>query len=140
MNTSRLLQLIDQLPFEPFEIRTTTGECLTVEKSSQIATSPNTASCAVYAPGGDLRIIDLDRIADVRPSAPAPIVVQPPRREIGYIVLCWIVVLCMLPQILYMTGITPTGPVPGVNLFQSVACAIVLVGVAYTCLRTMCWR
>lgn len=138
MNASQLLELISRRPFEPFEIRTTSGESLSVEHSSQIATSPKSASCVVYPSGGDLQIINLDSIAEVQISA--PVKAWPHRREIGYIILCWIVVLCMLPQILYMTGITPTGPVPGLNLIQSVACAVVLVGVAYGCLRTMCWR
>lgn len=141
MNASTLLQMINQQPFEPFEIRTTAGDCLAIGQASQIAAAPNTASCAVFSAGGDLRIISLDRIAVVRPTAPTVLVaVLPHRREIGYIILCWTFVLCMLPQIFYMTGITPTGPVPGLSMYQSVGCALVLTGIAYGCLRTTCWR
>jgi hypothetical protein len=133
MNSSELLQQINRRPFEPFEIRMTSGERVAVERSEQIASAPNSASCAVYEPGGVPRILELGSIADIEPS-PA-VASQRYRKGIGSIMLCWIVVLCMLPQILYLTGITPTGPVPGMNFFQSIACAAALAAVVSLWLR-----
>lgn len=74
------------------------------------------------------------------PFAQLPPEEQQQRKQIGYIVLCWSVIVGMLPQILYMTGITPTGTLLGMGWFSCAAISAVLAGGVYAWLALRYWK
>jgi hypothetical protein len=131
MHAAQILNLIDHLPFEPFEIRMTGGARVPVLHAWQIATSPNSASCAVYEADGGARIIAIENIAELLPFEQLPTTKRQHQWVIGFLAFCWILVAGMLPQILYMTGITPTGPLLGLGFIQTAVAAVVMATVGY---------
>jgi hypothetical protein len=65
---------------------------------------------------------------------------QQHRKQVGYIALCWSVIFGMLPQILNMTGITPTGTLFGLGWWSCAAISIVLAGGVYAWLALKYWK
>jgi len=65
---------------------------------------------------------------------------QQHRKQIGYIALCWSVIVGMLPQILNMTGVTPTGTLFGLGWWACSAISIVLAGGVYAWLALKYWK
>jgi hypothetical protein len=130
MHAAQILKLMNHFPFEPFEIRMTGGARVPVQHAWQIATSPNSASCAVYEADGGARIIALESIAELLPFEQLPTTKQH-QWVIGFLAFCWILVVGMLPQILYVTGITPTGPLLGLGFIPTAAAAVVMAVIGY---------
>jgi hypothetical protein len=62
------------------------------------------------------------------------------RKQIGYIALCWSAIFGMLPQILNMTGVTPTGTLFGMGWWSCAGVSIVLTGSVYAWLALKYWK
>jgi hypothetical protein len=70
MNASHILKLMNRTPFEPFEIRMNDGGRVMVEHPWQIATAPNSASCAAYEPDDVARLIAYRNITEIVTATP----------------------------------------------------------------------
>ncbi|MBL8851688.1 MAG: general secretion pathway protein GspE [Planctomycetaceae bacterium] len=75
-----------------------------------------------------------------QPFSQLPPEEQEKRKQVGYILLCWSVILGMLPQILMMTGVTPAAPLLGLGWFACAAIAAVLGGGVFAWLKLSYWK
>jgi hypothetical protein len=66
MTANQMLRLMNRTPFEPMEIHLNNGTKIKMENPYQIATAPNSATCAVYPDDDELmRIVAFRNVAEV---------------------------------------------------------------------------
>ena len=73
MNATQMLELMNRVPFQPFEIHLNNSTRMKVDHPYQIATQPNAAACTVYADDDVMRIVAYRNIAEVITSEPQPV-------------------------------------------------------------------
>jgi hypothetical protein len=61
------------------------------------------------------------------------------RKQIGYIIICWTIIFCMLPQILWGIGLT-TAPLLGLGIFACIGIAIVAGGIVTWWITQRYWK
>jgi hypothetical protein len=64
---------------------------------------------------------------------------QQRRKQLGYIILCWVVIFFMLPHILWNLGIT-RAPVPDLSIYFNLFIALVAGGLVYAWLTLKYWK
>ena len=70
MTATRMIELMNRVPFQPIEIHLNNGTHILVEHPYQIATQPNAAACTIYFGVDQMRIVAYRNIAEVITSEP----------------------------------------------------------------------
>jgi hypothetical protein len=65
MNASLMIDLMNRVPFESFDIHLSDGSRIRVEQPYYIATRQNSPSCIVYEDDDQMRIVAYRNITDV---------------------------------------------------------------------------
>ena len=65
MNATQMIELMNRDPFAPLNIRLSDGSRIRVEQPYEIATRPNSPSCAVYEEDDRMRIVSFRNITEV---------------------------------------------------------------------------
>jgi len=99
---------------------------LTADKSGKKSSSGGKKKAAAHSPS--------TRFDQLPPEE------QTRRKQVGYIALCWAAIFGMLPQILNMTGVTPTGTLFGLGWWSCAAISAVLTGGVYAWLALKYWK
>ena len=71
MNATMMIELMNRVPFEPFEIHLTDGARIRVEHPYNIATGENSPTCIVYQDSDRMRIVAYRNITEVVTTATA---------------------------------------------------------------------
>ena len=71
MNATQMIELMNRVPFEPFEIHLTDGARVRVEEPYHISTFQNSPTCTVYDTDERARIISYRNITEVITAAQA---------------------------------------------------------------------
>jgi hypothetical protein len=64
---------------------------------------------------------------------------QQQRKQIGYIIICWTIIFCMLPQILWGVGLL-TAPLFGLGMFACIGLAVVAGGLVTWWVTQRYWK
>jgi len=71
MTAKQMIELMNRVPFEPFEIHLTDGAHIKVEHPYEIATGPKSRTCSIYDDEQEImRIVSYRNIAEVIAKAP----------------------------------------------------------------------
>jgi hypothetical protein len=66
MTANQLIELMNRVPFEPFEFHLNDGSRIRVDHPYLVATSPHSASCTVYAENGPIaRYVALRNVSQI---------------------------------------------------------------------------
>jgi hypothetical protein len=65
MNATQMIELMNRVPFEPFEIHLSDGVHIRVEEPYRIATARNSPTCTVYDNDERARMIAYRNITEV---------------------------------------------------------------------------
>ena len=71
MNATQIIELMNRVPFEPFEIHLNDGAQIRVDQPYQIATRPNSATCTIYDEDDRTRYVAYRNISEVIANAAA---------------------------------------------------------------------
>ena len=70
MTAQQMIELMNRIPFEPFEIHLTDGTQIRIEHPYEIATRPKGTACLVYDNDDRMRIVAYRNITEVVTKVP----------------------------------------------------------------------